>query len=130
MQKKAIVFDVEGVMFEKNEPIHETIKLIKDFSDTYLFFTNTSLSESKLKRIFNSLLLEKYFLELFTYDTGTKLENIQKIMFQYDLEPENILFIDDLQYNIDSVKPSWVHTLLFNTDCVDLEQSVKDIFWK
>ena len=104
MQKKAIVFDVEGVMFEKNEPIHETIKLIKDFSDTYLFFTNTSLSESKLKRIFNSLLLEKYFLELFTYDTGTKLENIQKIMFQYDLEPENILFIDDLQYNIDSVK--------------------------
>ena len=57
-----------------------------------------------------------FFEEIFAYDTGTKLENIQKIMFHYDLKPENILFIDDLAHNIDAVKPTWVHTLLFDQD--------------
>lgn len=112
-------------------PMYPQVReFIEQHHEEYLFFTNTAMQKKTVENIFHSLWLSHFFEEIFAYDTGTKLENIQKIISSYELKPENILFIDDLEHNIESVKSTWVHTLLFDADSVHLEKCVKGIFRK
>lgn len=112
-------------------PIVEQVwKFIEAYQQDFVFFTNSSMHKKTIEHILQQLWIASYFTEVFSYDSGTKLENIQYIISQYGYKPEEILFIDDLVQNIDSVKPTGVHTLLFDQDSVNLEESVKNIFWE
>lgn len=108
--------------------IPETHKFIKTHFERYLFFTNTSLPKRSLNQIFSDLDMWKYFMELLAYDDGSKKENIEYVMQVYDINPEDILFIDDKQSHIDAVKNTWVHPLLFKQDGVSLDEKVSQIF--
>ncbi len=108
--------------------IPDNFEFIKNNYTKYDLFTNTSLPKKSLQKIFTDLNLGKYFMELLTYDDGSKKENIEYIMQVYNTKPENILFIDDKQSHIDAVKPTWVHSLLFRQDGVSLEEKIKNIF--
>ncbi len=107
----------------------ETINFIKQNHEKYIFFTNTAMDTKTVYSIFQPLWIIIFFEEILGYDTGTKRENIEYILRDYNPDPKNILFIDDLQSNIDSVAPTWVHTLLFSGDWVSLEAKVWNIFW-
>ena len=110
--------------------IQKTYEFLLKNKGKYEFFTNTSMPKRKLEDIFERLELTQYFTQFFAYEDGTKKENIEYIIQVYGYNPKDILFIDDKQVHIDAVKSTWVHTLLFDADSVNLEQSVKDIFWK
>ena len=109
--------------------IPNTSEFIKNNFENHIFFTNTSLPKSSLKKIFLDLDMWKYFMELLAYDDGSKKENIEYVMQVYWIKSEDILFIDDKQSHIDNVSATWVHTLLFEQDWVSLEDKVQRIFW-
>lgn len=110
--------------------VKDAQSFIKKYHREYHFFTNTAMHKNTVEQIFLSLWLLWYFEEILWYDTGTKKENIEYILREYTANPKNILFIDDLQDNIDAVKSTWVHTLLFQQDGISLEKKVQNIFWK
>lgn len=127
--KKIVVFDVQWViLYSHDRIISETLFFIENNYEKFDFFTNTSLPKKSLDLIFTALNLEKYFMELLSYDTWTKRENIEYIMQVYGTKPEDILFIDDKQSHIDAVKNTWVNTLLFEQDGVSLEEKIANIF--
>lgn len=88
------------------------------------------MPKEKLIRIFERFEYLQYFEELLAYDDGTKRENIEYILREYQAQPQDILFIDDNQVHIDAVAPTWVHCLLFYDDWVSLEEKVQNIFWE
>ncbi len=110
--------------------IQKTYDFLLKNKGKYELFTNTSMPKRKLEDIFERLELTQYFTQFFAYEDGTKKENIEHIIQVYGYNPKDILFIDDKQVHIDAVKPTWVHTLLFDANSVNLEKYVKDIFWK
>jgi len=124
MQKKAIVFDVDGVIFINGVLNSDVLEFIKEQSSKYLFFTNTTFSKRKLVEIFTKHWLEKYFMQLLAYEDGNKNENIQYILEIYGISSDNMLFIDDLDSNINMVKDIWIHTLLFSKDRVSLAREI------
>lgn len=107
----------------------DTLVFIERYYEKYLFFTNTAMHSSTTQDIFQKLWILNFFEEILGYDTWTKRENIQYLLREYTSFSKNILFLDDLQQNIDEVIPTWVHTLLFSDDWVSLEEKVQNIFW-
>jgi len=118
------------ILEDSAQLIVETDTFIKKYHGEYFFFTNTAMPKQKLIRIFERFEYERYFEELLAYDDGTKRENIEYILRNYDAHSQNILFIDDNQVHIDAVSPTWVHTLLFCDDWVSLEENIGSIFGK
>lgn len=104
--------------------IEDTVKFIKENYTEYDFFTNTSLPKQSLREMLIRLDLGKYFMEVLAYDDGSKKENIEYVMQVHNVDPEDILFIDDNINHIDAVKNTWVHTLLFEQDGVSLEEKI------
>ena len=110
--------------------ISESYDFITQYHHQYDFFTNTSTSKQKLLRIFQRHHLQQFFVELLAYEDGTKRENIEYILNTYHCLRNNLLFIDDMQHNLDMVTWTWVHTLLFSRDWIRLEEKIQYIFWK
>lgn len=129
--KKAVLKEINrqlAIQESQVELIQTTFDFIQKYYGEYIFFTNTSLPKSILLNIVRDLDIEKYFKQLLAYDEGSKKENIEYVMKEYDVTPKNILFIDDKMSHIHAVKDTWVHTLLFVKDWVSLEEKVKNIF--
>ncbi len=98
------------------DSISDTIQYIEKFHPDFVFFTNTAMHKKSVVELFEKLGITQYFMELLSYDDGTKRENIEYIIQVYNLKPEDIVFIDDNIHNIESVTPTGVHTLLFQQD--------------
>jgi len=133
MHKRAIVFDVAGVIlrFSCNGDIavnSDVVEFLKKYSGEYDFFTNTSLSHTKLERVFQEFDLEKYFLAYRTREDGGKDANVKYILEVYGYTPEQVLFIDDTWENIEIVRYTKVHLLHYTSDGISLEEKVKNIF--
>jgi len=126
MCKQGIILDVDGVIFIKWKLNSSVCSFIKENFDKYLFFTNTTFTKSQIHETFLKYWLEKYFMELLSYDDWDKKQNIQYIIDVYDIHPEKLLFIDDMQGNIDFVRKTWIHTLLFKEDGVSLVQKISE----
>lgn len=111
----------------ENNPVENTnvINFIKNNFDKYIFFSNTSLSLDCLNRIISKLPLISKFKELLTFDNWTKLENVNYILQKYNLNPKEVLFIDDNINHIDNVKPTWVNTLHFTDYDIDIEKEIE-----
>ena len=107
-----------------------TLDFIHSHYNDYVYFTNTAMDSQTVVPVFKELWILRYFEEILWYNTGTKKENIEYILRNHECTSKDILFIDDLQYNIDNVVPTWVHTLLFLDDWISLEEKVWSIFWK
>lgn len=130
-------FDKEAVLNEmntENSKIEDypmwnenVIDFIKNNYDKYLFFTNTSLSKDWLYRILKSLWLNQYFKELFYYESGSKVENVNCIINKYNLLPNDILFIDDNHNHIENVSKIWVNILHFTNTDIDIEKEIEKI---
>lgn len=121
---QAIVFDVDGVILHKWKIIQDSYNFIKQNHKKYTFFTNTTFSKSKLQKLFSDLDIWKYFMELLAYEDGNKRQNIEYIKEVYNLSWDTILFIDDLNDNLEQVKNTKVHTLLFTQDSVSLQEKI------
>ncbi len=108
-----------------NQPV---IHFIKNFADKYLFFTNTALSIEVWWRVLNALQINHLFGENYSFDTGTKKENIENIMKKYWLKWEEILFIEDNINHINAVKETGVHILYFTDYEIDIEKYINTNF--
>jgi len=108
--------------------IDEVANFIKKNYEKYEFFTNTSMPKIKLQMIFENHKLSQYFTELLAYEDGTKKENVEYILRNYNIEANNTLFIDDKISHIDYVKITWVKTLLYQQDDISFEKKIKNIF--
>ena len=113
--------------YSKVEKIDSTINFIKNNHEKYLFFTNTSLPEKDLKIIFEIKNLHNYFKELYHFESGTKLENINMILKKYHLKPEEVLFIDDNINHINNVKSSGVNTCFFDNNNLNIAKEVQEL---
>lgn len=103
------------------------INFIKNNSDKYLFFTNTSLPEAWLKRVLSALKIEEKFKELLSFDSGNKIDNINHVLNEYNLEPEEVLFIDDNIKMINFTEDTQVNRLYFNDFEIDIEKYIQEI---
>ena len=86
--------------------IPTTDDFIKKYHDEYMFFTNTAMPKEKLRNIFERFEYFRYFEALLAYDDGTKRENIEYILREYQASPQDILFIDDHMVHLDAVAPT------------------------
>lgn len=105
----------------------KVVKFIKNNSEKYLFFTNTAMSFAWLERVINALWLNNQFQELLAFDQGNKVENTNYVMKKYNINPKDILFIDDNINHINNVKKSWVFTLHFTDFDINIEEYIKNI---
>lgn len=99
---------------------------IEDNKDKYLFFTNTSLPKAWLDRVLNSINMKNAFKEELMFETWTKLENINYVLSEYNLKPEEVLFIDDNINHINKVKSSWVNLLHYIDYEIDIEKELNN----
>ncbi len=128
-------FDKEVVLNEINEqyailesnPLNNdnVINFIKDNYQKYLFFTNTSLPIAWLNRVINALWIGSNFKELLAFENWSKAENIEYVINKYDIEPKDILFIDDNINHIRKVEWTWVNRLHFIDSNIDIEKEIE-----
>jgi phosphoglycolate phosphatase-like HAD superfamily hydrolase len=128
------IFDKEMVLNDINKwlldvelspiPNDNIINFIKINFNKYKFFTNTSLPSESLNKIFTSLSIKDYFVELLSYDTWDKTENINYVINKYNILPNDILFIDDNINNINTVKHLGVNLLHYNNLNINLHKYV------
>lgn len=108
-------------LLEKNSiPNNKIIDFIKNNYKNYKIFTNTSLPHISLVYILKTLQIDECFVEKFSYDTWDKLQNINKIINKYEIEPEKILFIDDNINHIEKLRSTWVNLLYYINSNIDL----------
>lgn len=134
----------EIVSFDKDKVLHDInlelsrlesnpienpniINFIKNNYKKYLFFTNTSLPHAGLKKVLDSFDISHCFIGFFAGEDGTKEENIISIIDNYDINPEQILFIDDTLGHIHRVKNTWVHTLHFTDSNIDIKKFMESL---
>jgi glutamyl/glutaminyl-tRNA synthetase/phosphoglycolate phosphatase-like HAD superfamily hydrolase len=101
------------------------VNFIKSNYKNYLFFTNTMMPHNSLEKIFKNHNLHKYFKELFSYDTGLKNENLEKISKKYDLKYEEIIFIDDSKGHIEKSKELKINTIHFTNLNIDMKNQIE-----
>ncbi len=122
---KALIFDICWVVitstWQKNKNI---VNFIKNNSNKYIICSNTSLLTNSLNKIIDSIKIWKYFKELLTTEHWSKIENVEYILKKYNLNPKDVLFIDDTINHIISVKKSWVNTLHFTDYDIDIEKEI------
>lgn len=104
--------------------INSTIEFILKNKNKYLYFINTSMPRKSLEVVLKWSNIEYLFEECFCWEDWTKLEKTDKIIQKYWLIPEEILFIDDTLFHIESVKKSWVKTMHFKDDNIDINKKI------
>ena len=105
--------------FEFENPtklIENTINFIKENFKKYNFFINTTCAKIDLEKKLKNHNLEKYFKESFTYTTGNKIENCEKIIKKYKLKKSEIIFFDDANFNVDTINNFGIYSILFDNE--------------
>ena len=100
--------------FNDIEEIEHVKEFIKNNHEKYLFFTNTLMPKNELEKLFSKKDLHKYFKDLFTIDEGDKVSNMNQILYKYNLKKEEIIFFDDLKFNVDTINEFGIHSVLFD----------------
>lgn len=125
--KEKLLFDLNDQLSkiaQKHSPNLPVLEFIKENHKNYLFFTNTALPLDNLETIFDNLDITKYFEKLLAFDTGTKRENVEQILNNYNLEPAEALFIDDNINHVNAVQPTGVKLLHFTDYDIDINNSL------
>lgn len=128
--KERVLEDINTwlALLESNPtPIKQVVDFIKNNSSKYLCFANTSIPRESVERVMEWLKLKRHFKNTLCWSDGTKLENTENILKSYNLDPNDVLFIDDTLTHINNVAPSWVHCLHFTDKTIDLENYITHI---
>ncbi len=104
------------------------INYVKELQKKVKVALLSNMDKTSIKAIQCKIKLADYFEKVYfssEYKTG-KLEKevLNKIMDYFQVQPEEILFIDDFPGNIDKAKSNGMHTVLF-VGVEDLKQKVK-----
>jgi len=119
----------KSIIFESNPiPNLLVIDFIKNNSNNYMCFTNTALPGTSLDRVIAWSGMWEYFKKHLSFDDGTKTQNVEYVLNNYNLKPEEVLFIDDNINHINIVsKNTWVHTFHFNDYDLSIEDKILEI---
>jgi FMN phosphatase YigB (HAD superfamily) len=59
------------------------------------------------------------------FENWSKSENIEYVINKYNLEPKDILFIDDNINHIKRTEGTWVNRLYFKDSNIDIEKEIE-----
>lgn len=127
--KDAVLKDMndENAILESNAVKNQTVvDFIKNNSDKYIIFSNTSLPIAWLNRVIEAIGIWDFFKELLSFENWSKVENVNYILEKYNLNPKDVLFVDDNINHINKVKVTWVNTLHFFDYNIDIEEKIKE----
>ena len=71
------------------------------------------MSTIRWETVIKALGLTWYFRDILGYDDWDKTQNIHYVLKKYNLNPKDVLFIDDNINHINKVGGTWVNTLHF-----------------
>lgn len=126
--KKAVLKNIDNeIMILENNPIgNDTVlDFIKKNYKRYIFCTNTAMPKDWLNRVIKALNIENMFYDLLASEDWNKVENVNSIINKYDLNLNDILFIDDNINHINKVMDTWVNTLHFTDYSIDIEKEIE-----
>lgn len=129
---KGIIFDLNGVLFYFNSPsspsfIEENVRLVEKLSLKYHLGVISNANEE-----YKKYLEEKDILKFFKTITLSELVGFRKpdkeifeiTLEKMDLKPEETLFIDDMEENIEIAKALKMNTILYENTTQLREQLI------
>ena len=126
-EKALKIVNERNAILESNPTVNEQVLDFIKNNKEYLLFTNTSLPVDWLNRVINALWIFKCFKWLFAYEQGSKLENINAILEAYNLNPRDVLFIDDNINHLKRVKETNINLLHFTDYDISIEEEILKI---
>lgn len=127
--KDAVLKDIndENAVLESNALKNDiVVDFIRNNSEKYILCTNTSLPIDSLKRVIESINIWNSFKELLAFENWSKVENVNYVLEKYNLNPKDVLFVDDNIHHINKVKVTWVNTLHFKDYDINIEREIEN----
>ncbi len=123
---KGIIFDVGGVLVDEREDIvEENINLVKELKEGYQLgiISNRPSIDTQKKEIYNL-----FDWVIISGDTGfcKPQEEVYRIMLgEMNLNPDQVIFIDDLYENVEGANRVGINGILYNNPSELREAIVK-----